>query len=265
MPNPFPGVDPYLESSGDWPDFHLRLITHCAEQLADHLPRHYRARAQEQIRLVHVPPDESRTVTPDGTISQVRAGPGHAVVGAGATATLEPVTIPFAATAEVRETWIEIVRHPEHELVAVVEVLSPDNKRGEGCDRYDAKRVDFVGGRVHLIEIDLLVGGRRLPMRRPLPPAHYYALVADAARRPDCEVYGWTVRDRLPPVPVPLAAPDQPVALDLAEAYSLTYERMRYAEELDYSTAPAGPWSVADLAWITQRARDAFDSRHQGG
>jgi uncharacterized protein (DUF1501 family) len=41
-------MDPYVESSGDWPDFHLRFITHCAEQLADRLPRNYRARAQER-------------------------------------------------------------------------------------------------------------------------------------------------------------------------------------------------------------------------
>src|SRR5690349_5087372 len=109
MPNPFPGIDPYLEMSGDWPDFHLRFIAHCAELLADRLPRRYRARAQEQIRLVYAPGGEIRTATPDAAISQVRPGADATAPSAGAVATLEPVTIPYAATMEVRETWIEIV------------------------------------------------------------------------------------------------------------------------------------------------------------
>jgi hypothetical protein len=53
--------------------------------------------------------------------------------------------------------------------------------------------------------------------------------------------------------------------LELAEAYSLTYERMHYAEELDYSTAPTGAWSTDDLAWIAQRVRGVLETRHQGG
>ena len=26
MPSPFPGIDPYLESQGYWPDFHVSFI-----------------------------------------------------------------------------------------------------------------------------------------------------------------------------------------------------------------------------------------------
>ena len=34
MPSPFPGLDPYLESQGYWPDFHAALILYarrCAQ------------------------------------------------------------------------------------------------------------------------------------------------------------------------------------------------------------------------------------------
>ena len=30
MPSPFPGLDPYLESQGYWPDFHAALILYAA-------------------------------------------------------------------------------------------------------------------------------------------------------------------------------------------------------------------------------------------
>jgi hypothetical protein len=255
MSRSFPGVDHYLESSGDWPDFHQRFITYCRDALSDCLPRPYRARAQEHIRLVQVPADETKVVVPDAVISH--AGVRLDIDAASAVATMEPVTIPFAMTMEVRETWIEIVRHPGHELVAVIEVLSPDNKQGDGRDRYDAKRMDILAGRVHLIEIDMLIGGRRLPMRRPLPQAHYYALVGDATRRPDCDVYRWTLRQPLPTIPIPLIAPDPPVSLDLAGVYTLTYERGHYATELDYTAPPSGRWSVDDLDWIEKRVRAA--------
>ena len=33
MPSPFPGIDPYLESQGYWPDFHARFITYCRDAL----------------------------------------------------------------------------------------------------------------------------------------------------------------------------------------------------------------------------------------
>jgi hypothetical protein len=259
MSNPFPGVDPYLEASGDWPDFHQRFITYCRDALSDCLPRPYRARAQEHIRLVQVPGDEAKAVIPDAMISRADAGEGLNFDAGGAVATLEPVTIPFAMTMEIREIWIEIIRHPEQQLVGVIELLSPDNKQGDGRDRYDNKRMEILAGRVHLIEIDLLIGGRRLPLRRPLPPAHYYALVGDATRRPDCDVYRWTVRQPLPAIPIPLLAPDPPALLDLAAVYSLTYDRGHYARELDYSAPLAGRWSAADLKWIAKRVRASSD------
>ena len=39
MPSPFPGIDPYLESQGYWPDFHQRFMTYCCDSLNDILPR----------------------------------------------------------------------------------------------------------------------------------------------------------------------------------------------------------------------------------
>ena len=38
MPSPFPGMDPYLEISGDWRDFHATFIAHCRDTLNELLP-----------------------------------------------------------------------------------------------------------------------------------------------------------------------------------------------------------------------------------
>ena len=39
MRSPFPGMDPYLEDQGRWPDFHASTITYCRDALSDCSPR----------------------------------------------------------------------------------------------------------------------------------------------------------------------------------------------------------------------------------
>ena len=97
-----------------------------------------------------------------------------------------------------RESYIEILYHPDRSLVAVLELLSPANKEYPGRTEYLAKRMALLHQDVHLAELDLLLGGRRLPMQRPLPPADYYYFVARGEHRPDCQVFSWTLRQPLP-------------------------------------------------------------------
>jgi hypothetical protein len=56
---------------------------------------------------------------------------------------------------EIRETWIEIRRLPDLELVTVIELLSPTNKAGTGRLEYLEKRHELHTRRVNLVEIDL--------------------------------------------------------------------------------------------------------------
>src|SRR5258707_4050872 len=102
---------------------------------------------------------------------------------------------------------------------------------------------------VHLVELDLLVGGRRLPMQEPLPPADYYYLVSRPERRPDCNVYPWKVKQPLPKLPVPLLSPDEDIVVDLAAVFSTAYERGRFGRRINYqSRLPAG-LSGEDQRW----------------
>ena len=73
-----------------------------------------------------------------------------------------------------------------------------------------------------------------------MPPADYYYLVSRGDRRPDCQVYYWTLRQPLPTLPVPLRRPDTDLHIDLAAVFNTAYERGRFRRRLDYlGPAPA--------------------------
>lgn len=53
----------------------------------------------------------------------------------------------------------------------MIEILSPGNKRpsSDGRKEYLLKREEIVGSETHLVELDFLRGGLRLPTMDPLP------------------------------------------------------------------------------------------------
>jgi Protein of unknown function (DUF4058) len=256
MPSPFPGVDPYLESQHYWPDFHARFMNYWCEALADQLPDNYEARMDERVNLVERPPETVRRVEPD--LALARRGPsGAARAAAPGVATLEPVSIPILIVDEKPETFIEILHRPGRTLVAILEVLSPANKDEPGYGGYLLKRNAILRQRVHLVELDLLLSGRRMPLAQDYPLGDYFALVAPGARRPHCDVYAWTVRQPLPPIRIPLLAPDPPILTDLGVVFSLTYDRGRYARSIDYTAAPHPALTEEDRVWAAERARAA--------
>jgi hypothetical protein len=254
MPSPFPGMDPYLEDPAYWSDFHASFLLYLRDALLERLPENYEARLDEQVNLVETSPDRIRRIEPDMAVSQDRPSVRSEGTTAGV-ATLEPVTIPHLfIEEEQRERWVEILHRPERSLVAVLELLSPANKEEPGLHRYRAKRFALLMQDVHLVELDLLLAGRRLTLRDPLPAADYYALVSRGDRRPDCEVYRWTLRQPLPTIPIPLRAPDPDLLLDLGEVFTTTYDKGRYARSLRYGAAPAVHLSPESRAWVMQQA-----------
>ena len=87
---------------------------------------------------------------------------------------------------EVRERWIEISALPDLELVTVVEILSPSNKSGSGRSEYLHKRDTLIDLTVNLVEIDLLLSGRPMPMGKDLPAGHYLSVVARRSEPAGC-------------------------------------------------------------------------------
>lgn len=254
MPSPFPGMDPYLEQSGAWGDFHLEFISCLRGALRRQLPKNYQARIQERVTVVEsleVPP---RSFEPDLLVGRRKGAslPEEHRTGA---ALLDPVTVPLILPEEdERQHYIEIYDQPEQALVAVVELLSPTNNFSRGREQYLLKRDAILRQDVHLIELDLLACGPRLPTAEPYPQADYYAFVARADRRPFCDVYHWGVRQPLPPIPIPLCPPDADVIVELQSVFTEAFARGDYEERLHYAAAPRARLSQADLQWAVELA-----------
>jgi hypothetical protein len=230
-------MDPYLEDPVFWPDFHGTFVPAWREVVGRQLPDNYEARLDEQVKLIELPAGRERLIRPDVGVFQHETA--SASSNTGAVATLEPAILTLPVVEEVRDVWIEIYHRPDRQLVAVLELLSPSNKQGSGRGQYMLKRNALLMEGVHLVELDLLRTGERLPTQEPLPTGEYYFMVSRANRRPKCEVYSWTREDKLPVVPTPLRAPDPDIFVDLAQVFRTTYERGLYDKSIDYSKPPA--------------------------
>jgi hypothetical protein len=150
---------------------------------------------------------------------------------------------------EIRQSRIEILHRPNRKLIGVLELLSPANKTGDGRLEYQNKLKSLLFQPVHLVVLDLLVGGSRFPLSQPLPAGDYYALVSRADERPNCAVYAWTVRQPLPTIPIPLKAPDADLHIDLSKVFPVTHQRGRYAPSLPYGKPPSAPLKLSDAQW----------------
>ncbi len=176
--------------------------------------------------------------------------------GDGGILTAEPVILLHLAYKVIRDIQIRIIHRPGRDLVALLELLSPTNKIGDGYDKYRAKWNEiFCEKKVHLVELDLLVGGKRLPMRDPLPAGDFFALVSRGDRRSRAEVYSWTVRQPLPTIPIPLKAPDPDLLIDLGSVYATVYQRGRYPRIIDYNAPLTVLLPPDELAWAEEIAR----------
>jgi hypothetical protein len=253
-------MDPYLEISGDWRDFHTRFLNGCADAIAERLPRNYVARIEERFQILEYPQDIEQHRYPDVSISRTHPSPNPTGPTA-AIATLEPEAIRLITTIveEVKERWIEIRRRPDWTPVTIIELLSPTNKQGHGYDDYQYKRVSLIARPIHLVELDFLIGGHNPPMERPLR-GDYHALISRMEKRPVADVYSWSIRDPLPTIPIPLKAPDSDIPLDLAALFASIYQRGRYERSIDYGAPLNLPLTADDRAWAEALARD-FPSR----
>jgi hypothetical protein len=254
MKSPFPGMDPFIEGQ-EWTDFHHALIEMISELLVPEVEPRYLVRVERRVYVEHGPSEDSDFVAvgvPDVVVTNT--GSEAAPQRASAVATLEPMKCVLPMPMTRRESYLVIRDREKREVVTVIEVLSPANKRSghDGRREYLDKRDDVLQSQSHLVEIDLLRGGERLPLRSPLPPADYYAIVSRRQERPHADVFRWSLRDPLPTIPVPLLVEDGEVPLDLAAAFAAVYRRKRYDLSLDYRATLSPLPSPDNGAWIFQ-------------
>ncbi|MBC8117526.1 MAG: DUF4058 family protein [Candidatus Saccharimonas sp.] len=252
MKCPFPGMDPYLEDPAYWQDFHQSFNTYWRDAIAQALPDNYEVRIDERVNLVEIQSDSIKLIRPDLAISQDYPLANAALETSGV-ATLEPVSIPLEYPDEEVESYLKILHRPDRTLVTVLELLSPTNKVDTGRMDYLAKRSAILRQQVHLVELDLLRAGHRLPLKRPLPPGDHFAFVSRWEQRPNCDVYAWSMRSPLPTIRIPLKLSDPDLVFNIATVFDEAYTRGRYSRSLSYSQPPRVPVDAPDREWIESR------------
>lgn len=250
MPSPFPGMNPYLEQEDVWVDFHQSFIPLLRDMLTVQVRPAYLARVEEYLVIHELPEDEQRYLG-RSDVSVTRSPTGDKAQTTGAT--LEaPAYGRWSPTVDMeRHSYLEIRDRHDRHLVTVLELLSPSNKRlGPDREQYLAKRRQIYASNVHLVEIDLLRGGPRLPLD-DMPACDYCVLVSRAEERPRVGIWPLRLREHLPVIPVPLRAPDADAQLDLQVALHRLYDAAGY-EDYIYTGSPQPPLLPDDAAWARQ-------------
>ena len=258
MARPFPGIDPYLEMPPYWGDFSPTLLASIRNQLLDKLLPDYDVRTEEYLMLTSEDEPLHRVV-PDITISTPNWWSDGS--SGGSTAVLEPATseMEYPEVERHTERHLQIIHRATEHVVAVLGLLSPAYKNSgrNGPGKYLKKRNEFLSSGCHLIELDLLRGGQRLPMSAPLPPGDYFALVGRVGHTPRCQVFGWSLRAKLPLLPIPLLPDDPEATLDLDAAFGSAYDSSFYSRRLPYREPLAPPMREDDNAWVRERLQTA--------
>jgi hypothetical protein len=263
MPSPFPGMDPFVETGTRWESLHAWFIRKLAENT---LPAAIERGCWIDVEKDIYRPDPSGELVllgePDDVISLSQSV--TALSGGVATATL-PTTRPQAVhefeydpytTPAHRQQYFVVREDPSYpRVLAVVELLSPANKRAPYYAKYHEKRINLIGSAVHFLEIDLLRAGLN-PLRErfpELPRTPYFAFLA-RQKRPGRSEEGYPVRlqDSLPVIALPLREGIPDLQLDLGAAFRSAYDLSFGGRPIRYQAeaVPEPALSPEDEGWI---------------
>ncbi|MBI1830731.1 MAG: DUF4058 family protein [Planctomycetes bacterium] len=274
MSSPFPGMDPWLESPYIWGDFHQAFAGAMRGYLRKVLPKPFYARtdSRPEIGIVTDEGEISRHIGPDVAVARHPRRTGG-VAAVKAVRAISENSIEIIVSNEPGEHVYVEVRDSsrQHQLVTLIEIVSPSNKR-KGKDRrsYLKKQREVLGSPANLIEIDLLRSGKRL-----FASAEIEAMLATIAKRVDyvCSISrGWkrdelgsafevfpiSVDEVLPCIPLPLTRDRPEIPLDLQQLMDEAYDTGPYTEgAVDYDQ-PADPPLPPELRkWAEERLRKA--------
>jgi hypothetical protein len=240
-------MNPYIEQDAFWQDFHLEFLPAIRGRLVAQVRPKYIVMLDEHIYVQEQAPEPRRLVG-HADVSLARP-PGPRDKEAGGIGTLDaPVQVQIPVQEVRRVPFLEIRDRLGRELITVVELLSPTNKRA-GADReqYIAKREQLLKSPAHFVEIDLLRGGRPMPLGNR-PRCDYSVLVSRAEARPRAGFWPIRLRQRLPVIPIPLLAGDPDARIDLQEILHHVYDTTGY-EDFIYAGRPHPQIASKDAAW----------------
>lgn len=252
MPSPFPGMDPYLEGSL-WSGVHAALGLTIARQLVPKLRPKYAVRVVTRFIIEDDEQFLAGNLYPDVSIAETI--PVYATQAPSAIMPPPPVQMMTVMPEEIPLLGLEIRSVEGSRLVTAIEILSPTNKRGEGYQEYIGRRNHLLASDAHLLEIDLLRQGRRVPTRYRLPDAAYFIFLSRDEKKPLMEIWPIQLSEPLPTVPIPLLPEDEDVALDLQLALTMVYDELGYDLSVDYTRPPEVPLTGDAAAWATDLLR----------
>ncbi|NMG08512.1 hypothetical protein DP117_17065 [Brasilonema sp. UFV-L1] len=242
-------MNPYLENPALWQKVHKRLIVAISDFLSPQLRPKYIVDIEE--RVYQTSGEDSLLVgIPDVTVQRQlkTTSPQTTNVVASPPAQVITVTIPTPET--VRESYLEVREVTTREVVTVIEVLSPKNKRsGEGRKAYERKRQRVLGSFTNLVEIDLLRDGKPMLIFNNDIQSDYRILISRGEYRPKADLYAFNLQNMIPSFPLPLRSEDIEPSLNLQNLISEIYDRASYDLVIDYSKEPVPPLSEANVVW----------------
>jgi hypothetical protein len=247
MPSPFPGMNPYLEQPDLWRGFHNSFLVHLAGAITPHVVPAYYVEPEESIYIDR--PEPGPFAVADVAVAEAESDTqGNKPAGAAARAPIT-ATVPMPRPMRKKVRWLTIRDATrERTVVAVIEVLSPSDKRaGRDRDRYLDKRNRVLRSSANLIEIDLLRGGQRMPIKG-LPACDYCVMVSRRAERPRVGLWPVHLRDPLPAIPIPLRAGELEPVIALKPVLDRVYDEVGYAYRI-YNGIPDPPLSADDAEW----------------
>jgi hypothetical protein len=251
MELPFPGMDPYLESSKLWTEVHSSLVAVIHTQFQEQLSPGYMTTIESYVLLEEVEATRDHfAFLHDGVDFELER-----VIKPELTAPLTNVILLKVPTHYSR---VEIRSLEFDRLITVIEVLSPANKRfgRDGAEAYEQKRQELFKTSAHLLELDLLRAGLHPEFAKPLPNYPYFIFLSRARVRPHIDVWPLSLREEIPLVPVPLLPPDPDIVLDLGAALREIYGQAAYERRIDYTAKPPLPeLSSEEAVWLDQHLK----------
>jgi hypothetical protein len=242
-------MNSYLEQDDAWHDFHESFIPLARELIGAQVGPGYIVKIEENI-YIHERSAEERRLLGYGDVSLSKL-PAPATPSSSTGVAPAPAHFWLPRVDLQRESYLEVRDKQNRRLVAVIELLSPTNKkRGEDRDQFVNKRQQLLRSQAHYVEIDMLRGWERMPFIEQ-GGYDYYALVSRTPDRPRGDFWPIRLREPLPVIPVPLDAPHPDAALDLQAVLHRVYDSARYANYI-YAGTPNPPLTPEDDAWARQ-------------
>jgi hypothetical protein len=261
MRSPFPGMDPFWEAKPQWPVLHGWLIRElCRISLPKAQELGYLMGVERSIYFRLSNGEVALLGEPDLFAEEVESSRklDHP---AGGLAVAEPKAVHKVSMRRrgFKQDYLVVKesRRP-NPIVAVVEILSPGNKRGSYGRKYREKRQRFLDSAVNFLEIDLLRAGCS-PARDLFPelaPTPYFIYLArkHGATRHD-EAFPLKLPESLPVIGLPLGGRGSPILpLDLPTAFRAAMELAEGSEQLNYSLdeIPLPALTDADAEFVKQ-------------